>query len=476
MKKKLLALALALTLCFGTTMTANAAMNISNKMGALDTHNILDENSSKIPKGTLQYMASKFKIEYTQEDLKALKKIFDANLYAKAYPDVAAAYGNDREALWNHYVTHGIKEGRTQINSTFNVFAYISAYPDLRNAFGDDLVAYYVHYANNGINENRKLTTVDAATRAGITVTGLQGQVIARPAPIQVSDLSAYSVPSSVPKADTVNDTPKATPQPTETPKPSETPSPSVTPTPTPVNPTEEPEGNHSYIIGEPIEDMPHMHYVKCEHCGKYAIGEDGSKLPFECKYENSVCKDCNRSCNHDEFDGMKRIDGTTTHGPLCKICGYVDTENAQACKADHCDPVNDTIHNEICKECGGVIKEEPHQYVYELGTGEAGEPIHKGRCSTCQNVMEGPCVFDEGSNECTVCHNQHTEHQWDSNDGHCKFCGVTCGHEWANGECKVCGKTCDHIWNGGICTICNQVCDHANSPSGICLTCYYNG
>lgn len=173
MIKKLLALALALTMCFGTTITANAAMNISNEMGALNTHNILDKNSSKIPKGTLQYMASKFKIEYTQEDLKALKKIFDANLYAKAYPDVAAAYGNDREALWNHYVTHGINEGRTQINSGFNVFAYISAYPDLRNAFGDDLVAYYVHYANNGINENRKLITVDAATRAGITVTGL---------------------------------------------------------------------------------------------------------------------------------------------------------------------------------------------------------------------------------------------------------------------------------------------------------------
>ena len=74
MIKKLLALALALTMCFGTTITANAAMNISNEMGALNTHNILDINSSKIPKGTLQYMASKFKIEYTQEDLKAFKK------------------------------------------------------------------------------------------------------------------------------------------------------------------------------------------------------------------------------------------------------------------------------------------------------------------------------------------------------------------------------------------------------------------
>ena len=61
MKKKLLALALVLTMCFDTTMTANAAMNISNKMGALDTHNILDKNSSKIPKGTLQYMADVYK-------------------------------------------------------------------------------------------------------------------------------------------------------------------------------------------------------------------------------------------------------------------------------------------------------------------------------------------------------------------------------------------------------------------------------
>lgn len=306
MKKKLLALALVLTMCFGTTMTANAAMNISNKMGALDTHNILDKNSSKIPKGTLQYMASKFKIEYTQEDLDALKKIFDADLYAKAYPDVAAAYGNDREALWNHYVTHGIKEGRTQINSGFNVFAYISAYPDLRNAFGDDLVAYYVHYADHGINENRKLTTVDAATKAGITVTGLQGQVIARPAPIQVPDLSSYSVPSSVPKADTVNATPKATTQPTETPQPTEVPSPSVTPTPTPT--PEEPSGpttcDHSWKEGV------------CETCGK----------PCEHRWNTSgICEICTKSCEH-EYEKGSSIDDQY-HVLICKVCKHTEKE-----------------------------------------------------------------------------------------------------------------------------------------------------
>lgn len=416
MKKKLLALALALTMCFGTTITANAAMNISNEMGALNTHNILDKNSSKIPKGTLQYMASKFKIEYTQEDLKALKKIFDANLYAKAYPDVAAAYGNDREALWNHYVTHGINEGRTQINSGFNVFAYISAYPDLRNAFGDDLVAYYVHYANNGINENRKLITVDAATRAGITVTGLQGQVIARPAPIQVPDLSAYSVPGGVLDTDQVKETPEATTKPTETPKPSETPSPSVTPTPTPTQepapsqtptpspsvepaPTPTPEVpsepstcKHSYTLFEAIESQAHFHYVKCKECKEYATREDGSKLPIECKYENSVCRDCNRACNHDKCDGMRQIEGTTEHAPICQVCGGLDLANKRSCEADHCVSVDKSYHNAICKDCGGVINAEPHE--------------------------------------------------WVPNTGECKYCKVVCDHQLKNsdGKCIVCG------------------------------------
>lgn len=51
MKKRILALALALTMCFGTTMTTNAAMIVKNNMGALNTSNILDKNKSEIPKG-----------------------------------------------------------------------------------------------------------------------------------------------------------------------------------------------------------------------------------------------------------------------------------------------------------------------------------------------------------------------------------------------------------------------------------------
>ena len=37
---------------------------------------------------------------------------FDPDYYASRYPDVAAAYGNDAEKLWNHFVQKGQFEGR----------------------------------------------------------------------------------------------------------------------------------------------------------------------------------------------------------------------------------------------------------------------------------------------------------------------------------------------------------------------------
>ena len=39
---------------------------------------------------------------------------FDANFYARKYPDVVAAVGTDPGALYQHYVTFGCNEGRSQ--------------------------------------------------------------------------------------------------------------------------------------------------------------------------------------------------------------------------------------------------------------------------------------------------------------------------------------------------------------------------
>lgn len=357
MRKRILALVLALTVSLCPVMTADAAMIVKNNMGALDTSNILDSNKTKIPKDSLQKIAAGYKINYSAEDLEALKRIFDVNIYAKAYPDVAKAYGNDREALWNHYITHGLKEGRTQINPAFNVFAYISAYPDLQNAFGDDLVAYYVHYANYGINENRKLTTIDAVTKAGITVSGMNGQVIAKPT-VPESVLAdpaeeTISVPASVPESSKTESKPEATAAPSEAPKPSETPAPTeVPPAPKPSEPAEKPEETCKHDDGftyEILPDKTDMHLKTCKNCN-YPAEE-------ECTFNNGVCEFCERKCEH------KWNAGTGTCENCKMTCSHAEYSDWQ--------PTDSEKHKCVCKRCGHE-ETETHNF-------------SEGKCTRCE-------------------------------------------------------------------------------------------
>lgn len=44
--------------------------------------------------------------------------LFDANAYAMYNPDIAATYGSSKEALWNHYKTIGVYEGRMAAGTT----------------------------------------------------------------------------------------------------------------------------------------------------------------------------------------------------------------------------------------------------------------------------------------------------------------------------------------------------------------------
>jgi len=83
-----------------------------------------------------------------------LRDVFDAKLYAETYADLAAAFGDDEEALYNHYVTFGFNEGRT-MNALIDVKKYREAYADLDAAFGDNWDAYVEHYLTYGFREGR---------------------------------------------------------------------------------------------------------------------------------------------------------------------------------------------------------------------------------------------------------------------------------------------------------------------------------
>ncbi len=80
--------------------------------------------------------------------------VFDAEYYCNRYKDLKAAYGNDRDALFCHFLIHGMREGRQAVD-TFNVSAYKARYTDLQKAFGESLPLYYQHYMQFGIDEKR---------------------------------------------------------------------------------------------------------------------------------------------------------------------------------------------------------------------------------------------------------------------------------------------------------------------------------
>ena len=81
--------------------------------------------------------------------------VFDATYYSNKYPDLKAAYGTNATKLYNHFLTHGIYEGR-QGCAEFNVKTYLNKYSDLKNAFGNDYAKAINHYLTYGYNEGRR--------------------------------------------------------------------------------------------------------------------------------------------------------------------------------------------------------------------------------------------------------------------------------------------------------------------------------
>jgi len=82
---------------------------------------------------------------------------FDAEYYLNRYGDLRTAFGNNYQAAFNHWVNHGIREGR-QARSNFNVKQYLNRYTDLKAAFGNNYEAALDHWKNHGIREGRKGT------------------------------------------------------------------------------------------------------------------------------------------------------------------------------------------------------------------------------------------------------------------------------------------------------------------------------
>lgn len=80
--------------------------------------------------------------------------VYNFEFYINKYKDLKETFGDDQYAAFDHFLKHGMREGR-QAKANFIVGIYKDNYIDLRNAFGNDLPKYYRHYIKYGIGEKR---------------------------------------------------------------------------------------------------------------------------------------------------------------------------------------------------------------------------------------------------------------------------------------------------------------------------------
>ena len=81
--------------------------------------------------------------------------VYDYKTYKANNPDLAKKFGNDENKYFDHFMNHGMKEGRVA-SKTFDVKKYKKNNPDLAKKFSNDWEKYYDHYLTYGIAEGRK--------------------------------------------------------------------------------------------------------------------------------------------------------------------------------------------------------------------------------------------------------------------------------------------------------------------------------
>lgn len=94
-----------------------------------------------------------------------MSDVFDAQYYYNAYPDLQAVYGNNEAALFNHFITTGMAEGR-RASADFDPAYFKAANPDVATALGDDWTLYYIHYIVHGVEQGRAGSAEDQAKMA----------------------------------------------------------------------------------------------------------------------------------------------------------------------------------------------------------------------------------------------------------------------------------------------------------------------
>lgn len=411
--------------------------------------------------------------------------IFDAVYYAAQNPDVVAVIGNDPTALYTHFITVGINEGRSG-NVTFNVSAYKAANPDLAAVFGNDLAAYANHYVTIGQAEGR-----NGGTSSGSSASGSSSSESNPYARFQTSGSTSakHSKGSSSEKKKEL----------------------SVSMTID--GPNQLAYGaSAEYKVAYDIKNLPEGYTYDVE------IEDTGDHAPITCEYDHNngnwmrvtvnkegtqftlwgwiVINDrenkeayykeiyktvtVTSSCSHsweDRIIEQPTCDTPGVRANVCTKCGFVDEstrdttyahnryyepsesfgthtvkcKNCDWSQAESCDIDIDSDdngeHHSYCKECGA----ESDPVSCSLSYNDNKDGTHTKGCNKCDYEDTEDCTYGEWNGEDDTNHTKVCErcgyvlresHDWDSDSGICSKCGYECEHNTEDGVCGICGAT----------------------------------
>ena len=142
----------------------------------------VDDGYDAVPKGSAAYVENlgsgtwSAEASYAEDILQVLNAcsatfvtnaekpyvdVYNYDFYRAKYPDIEKAFGSNRGAALEHFLTHGIAEHR-QACTNFSIESYYNQYEDLRRGYGTDLLAFVRHYIDHGRAEGRVATGCDS--------------------------------------------------------------------------------------------------------------------------------------------------------------------------------------------------------------------------------------------------------------------------------------------------------------------------
>lgn len=102
--------------------------------------------------GREETVKTEYSGDYTDLDFSL---VYDHDYYLQKHPDLAEAFAGKTEVeVLLHFKNHGMKEGR-QACAGFDPYYYRQSYADLWAAYGEDMEKYYVHYILWGHRDGR---------------------------------------------------------------------------------------------------------------------------------------------------------------------------------------------------------------------------------------------------------------------------------------------------------------------------------